>query len=150
MPRDNIPESRAERLQGKTEDMNADDRTALAREHGIPADTGTADASPRHRTEREDVVTAARGPEGRRAKEVAYLARYREHMDNDELQRFLAGESSFHDDLEEVEGFTPFTAEEETFLLQHHTADSKVLAEELDRDPARVRAKLKLMGLQDH
>lgn len=152
MPRDDVPETRAEALQGQTEDRNADDRTEFAQQHGLPGQQHDTLERPASRPEprKGEQVEATRGPDGRTAKEVAYLARHREHMDNDELERFLAGESQFHHNLKEADGFTPFTDQEETFLIQHRDDDIEELAEELERDPAQVRAKLQLMGLQDH
>lgn len=152
MPHDDVPATRAEELQGRTQNRNTADRKAIKQNHGLPADAEqdtTHPAPSRTDLEREHRIQATRGPDGRTAKEVAYLARHREHMDNDELQRFLTGESSFHADLDEAEAFTPFSDQEETFLLQHRDADVDMLAEDLERDPAQVRAKLQLMGLED-
>lgn len=146
------PTTRAEELLDREEDRNTTERADLERRHGIPGDAGAdvQDTTPRDGpTERTDGVRRTRGPDGRVAKEATYLARNRESMDNDKLKRFLEGESRFHDDLEEADDFTPFSDQEEQLLIQRKDADIDELAEELDREPAQVRAKRKLLGLDD-
>lgn len=87
------------------------------------------------------------GPDAREAKEVDYLSRHREKMDNDELAAFLRGDSNFHGALEDAD-WDRFSRWEERVLIQrHNSASPSELAEELEREEDVVRAKLKLMGL---
>ncbi len=78
--------------------------------------------------------------------EAEFLARKREHMDNNNLKDFLAGTSEFHEQLRES-GRPQFSDWEKRLLLTHRDASAEELAEELDRSVDDIKLQQKLMGL---
>lgn len=79
--------------------------------------------------------------------QLEFLVRQRTSMDNEELQRFLAGE---HEVLEDSRNWKPFSRTEEKFLLQNaQNSDIEGIAASLDRDPGEVRLQLKIMGMDN-
>lgn len=133
------------------QDQNATDRKEFEQRRGVPTDTNPTDSVSARMSQdtRSETLERARGPDGVRAKEVDMLSRKREDMDNEELRDFLSGDSEFHDDLAAAEELDAFTRWEERMLIQRHDEDVGTLADDLDRDVAAVRAKLRMMGLLD-
>lgn len=79
--------------------------------------------------------------------QLEFMVRQRTSMDNEELQKFLAGE---HEVQEEFRNWKPFSRTEEKFLLQNaQNSDVEEIAESIDRDPKEVELQLKIMGLEN-
>lgn len=79
--------------------------------------------------------------------QIEFLVRQRTSMDNEELQRFLAGE---HEVLEESRNWKPFSRTEEKFLLQNaRQKEPEEIAASLDRDPQEVKLQLKITGMEN-
>ena len=79
--------------------------------------------------------------------QLEFLVRERTGMDNEELQKFLAGE---HEVQEEFRNWKPFSHTEEKFLLQNaQNSEVEEIAASLDRQPKEVELQMKIMGLED-
>ena len=79
--------------------------------------------------------------------QVEFLVRQRTSMDNEELEKFLAGEHELQD---EFRNWEPFSRTEEKFLLQNiQSQDVEEIAASLDRSPQQVELQMKIMGLDD-
>jgi hypothetical protein len=78
--------------------------------------------------------------------EVDMLARRRQHMDNDELEEFLSGESEVHELMREADD-TAFSDWENRMLITHPDASPDDLAEQLDRSVAEIKLQQHRLGL---
>lgn len=77
--------------------------------------------------------------------QVEYLVQEKTDMDNEELEKFLAGE---HEASETLKNWNDYSRTEEKFMIQNYqTSSPEEIAERLDRPQEEVEVKLKLMGL---
>ncbi len=78
--------------------------------------------------------------------QVEYLVRNKTDMDNEELEKFIAGE---HEASSALEGWNSFSRTDEKYMIQNYQMSGpEEMAERLDRTVEEVRLKLKLMGLK--
>ena len=77
--------------------------------------------------------------------QMEYLVSQKTDMDNEELEKFLAGE----DEASRVLGdWNNFSRTEEKFMIQSfQSMGPKEIAQKLDRSEKEVEVKLKMMGL---
>lgn len=77
--------------------------------------------------------------------QMEYLVSQKTEMDNEELEKFLAGE----DEASRVLGdWNNFSRTEEKFMIQSfQSMGPKEIADRLDRSEKEVEVKLKMMGL---
>lgn len=76
--------------------------------------------------------------------EIEFLKNNRMDMDNEEMQEFLKGEKDFQQD-----DWTPFSRTEERYIIESYgTTSAEKIASGLDRDPDKVKKKIRMMGLE--